>query len=64
MSLITNGLAPITVTSDNDGQGAKPYAAIMGAAPTPRAVMPQSDPVHLSGSQARSGAREPPKATF
>ena len=33
MSLITNGLAPITVTSDNDGQGAKPNAAIMGAAP-------------------------------
>ena len=65
MNLITNGLAPITVTSDNDGQGAKPYAAIMGAAATPRAVMPQSDPVHLAGSQARAVERVSlRKATF
>ena len=56
---MSHGLAPITVTSANDGQGAKPYVAkcIMGATPLPRALMPHSDPALLYGSRSSAVER-------
>ena len=54
VSLLTRGLIPVTVTSDNDGQGAKPYQALLGARPERWTVMAQSDPSHLGNSQVRA----------
>lgn len=53
--LLESGLVPVTVTSDNDGQGAKPYQALMRrGANGQREVIAQSDPSHLANSQVRA----------
>ena len=53
--LLESGLVPVTVTSNNDGQGAKPYQALMrSGANGQREVIAQSDPLHLANSQVRA----------
>ena len=55
--LLDRGLKPVTVTSDNDGQGAKPYAALLESKPQRWSVVAQSDPSHLGNSQVKAVER-------
>ena len=48
--LCNSGFTPVTVTSDNDGQAAKPYQSLSKDTP----VLAQSDPTHLANSQVRA----------
>ena len=52
--LLDKGLTPITITSDNDGQAAKNYAALVNSTPQRGPVVAQSDPCHLGNSQVRA----------
>ena len=55
--LLDRGLIPVTVTSHNDGQGAKPYAALLESKPQRWSVVVQSDPSHLGNSQVKTVER-------
>jgi len=55
--LVKDGLLPLIVTTDNDGQGAAPYQKIMNEIPDCH-VISQSDPVHLANSQIRATIRQ------
>ena len=52
--LLDHGLFPAVVTSDNDGQAAKPYQAVVTQRMPGGIVRAQSDPSHLGNSQVRA----------